>query len=803
MKRSTRRLISYSALALGMSVLACGGDDGTSSSGGGGTGNVGAKGGTGGGGTGGVGNTGGGGVGNTGGGGTGGVGNTGGGGTGGGTGGIAGGGTGGGTGTDADGDGYDSTKDCDDTNKDVNPGATETCNGIDDNCDTQIDEGVTSTFYVDGDGDNYGVDNATSNKTACTAPTGYASAKGDCDDKDGAVYPGNTEVCDGKDNDCANGVDDGVTKNDYYNDVDGDGYGAGTATKACTPPGTTWVAQGGDCNDNDKAMFPGNPEICDSKDNDCNAATPDPGSQTWYQDSDGDGYGNQSATQTACAQPTGYVAASPVFDCKDNDKTINPQAIELCDGIDNNCVNGIDEGSIATYVDADGDGFGDSAGTVQYLCKVTTGRADNNQDCNDKNKAINPDATEIPGNSIDENCDGKDTSAGTLCGYKTYSATTLPDYFLGIFSTADKNTGGPMGANYYWEDHEISATAGQTFTIFETKAYDSAVVPRLYVNGPNSCTAGTLTSFAVSQGNPAGAHLATRVISNATAGYYVASATTAAANQQGYYRLDVVPGAVGTSCGIDSFRLWPHGMRVVDSMSTAGTVSPMPAGYIGDDIETYLAAGTTYTILQGGSAGVVDRIYKAAAGSCTTAIGTPATSGILNGGARLVYTPTAAGVYAFWAGANSTTYLGTAYSFNIVQGNVGESCFTGTAPAGGNGDAHVIWPLGGTVGESLAIGDRIGDILTTRFHDDFETYLEPGETINVTVTRTGGSAWTPRIYLTRAGACTSAVASAVPASGNVATLTYNVPATSPGIYTIVVTSSAASGTGTYTLQTSY
>lgn len=170
---------------------------------------------------------------------------------------------------DVDDDGYTSDVDCDDFNPAVNPGASEVCNAIDDDCDGTADDGLTFlNYYTDADGDGFG-SSAVAPVSSCLPVAGSVTNNGDCNDADAAVNPDVAEICNGLDEDCDGSVDDGVLLT-FYADADGDSFGdPAVFTEACSAP-AGFVVAGTDCNDAVNTIYPGAPEICSNGiDEDC------------------------------------------------------------------------------------------------------------------------------------------------------------------------------------------------------------------------------------------------------------------------------------------------------------------------------------------------------------------------------------------------------------------------------------------------------------------------------------------------------------------------------------------------------
>ena len=221
--------------------------------------------------------------------------------------------------------------DCDDQNGIVHPTEAESCDGLDNDCDTRIDEGVMRRFWPDVDGDGFGDDTAEPVEN-CMPPDDYVENGTDCDDNEARRNPSAPDVCDAvDDNDC--------NPETHPFDSDGDGVD----DEECG---------GTDCDDDDVTIYPGAVELCDGIDSDC--SEPNPWQDQDDEDADEDGHA-----------PIGMCIGDrfPADDCDDTINHVHAGAPEHCNGIDDDCdpstpdpINCSDPTLTAAFVLSRGDG---------------------------------------------------------------------------------------------------------------------------------------------------------------------------------------------------------------------------------------------------------------------------------------------------------------------------------------------------------------------------------------------------------------------------------------------------------------
>ncbi len=340
--------------------------------------------------------------------------------------------------------------DCDDGQPWISPAATESCDGVDEDCDGEIDDGAIDgdTYYLDEDGDGWGQDGTT--LVACAPPEGWADHGRDCDDSDHTVSPSRSELCDEVDRDCdGDPYADAWDAPTWYMDLDGDGFGDERFhLEDCTQP-AGYAAVAGDCEDTSADVSPVAPEYCDGVSNDCDEDIDEDAvdATTWYADTDLDGFGDPATSQAACDEPAGYV--SDATDCDDTVSASFPGAEERCDGVDSDCDGTLDEDDATDattwYADADADGYGDAV-TTYAACAVPPGYTGDATDCDDADATVSP--------AVSETCDGRDDDCdGTVDEDDAVDATTwYADVDLDGYGDPDASTAACSAPSGYLAD---------------------------------------------------------------------------------------------------------------------------------------------------------------------------------------------------------------------------------------------------------------------------------------------------------------------------------------------------------------
>ena len=255
--------------------------------------------------------------------------------------------------------------------------------------------------------------------------SGFASV--DCNDEDASISPSAEEVPgDGIDSNC-----DGAEL--CYTDYDGDGFRPDEYSEVpgdllCTGLGLVGAdAPAGDCDDDNADVNPDGEEmVADGIDSNCD------GIEICYVDADGDGFRTMDeATAESdaidCMAEGVASADAPATDCDDERDDVNPDRGDaIGDELDADC-----DGFELCYVDADEDGYR----TTEVVESIDADCQDPGEatvdeplvDCDDTRSGVNPDAEEIPGDGVDQDCDGTDPPGDGVAADDTASSTAGDD----------------------------------------------------------------------------------------------------------------------------------------------------------------------------------------------------------------------------------------------------------------------------------------------------------------------------------------------------------------------------------------